>query len=103
MLSGTVKVSGAKNVALKALVAACLTDEEVVIHNMPIISDVKVMAQIIRLFGGNVQFEGHTARVSVPAIKNTTIPLDMASHARASVMFIAPLLAREGKAIVPNP
>jgi UDP-N-acetylglucosamine 1-carboxyvinyltransferase len=102
-LKGSINVSGAKNVALKALVASCLTDEEVIIHNMPQISDVQVMVKIIELLGGVVEFKGHTAKVSTANITNTTIPLDIASHARASVMFIAPLLARTGKAIVPNP
>jgi UDP-N-acetylglucosamine 1-carboxyvinyltransferase len=102
-LKGSLHVSGAKNVALKALVASCLTDEEVVIHNMPLISDVRVMARIIEIFGGSVKFDGHTATVSVPKVTNTTIPLDIASHARASVMFISPLLARTGRATVPNP
>lgn len=102
-LKGAISVSGAKNVALKALVASCLTDEEVIIHNMPHISDVQVMVKIIELLGGFVEFKGHTAKVSIAHITNTTIPLDIASHARASVMFIAPLLARVGKAVVPNP
>ena len=47
-LEGTTNVSGAKNVALKALVAACLTEEEVVIDNIPLISDFFVMREIIR-------------------------------------------------------
>ena len=46
-LTGSIFVSGAKNVALKALVAACLTDEEVVIKNVPLISDFMVMVAII--------------------------------------------------------
>lgn len=102
-LKGTISVSGAKNVALKALVASCLTSEEVIIHNMPLISDVRVMVKIIELLGGFVEFKGHTAKISTSNITSTTIPLDIASHARASVMFIAPLLARTGKAVVPNP
>ena len=46
-LTGETYVSGSKNVALKALVAACLTDEEVIIENVPLISDVFVMTDII--------------------------------------------------------
>lgn len=103
VLKGTIHVSGAKNSALKALVAACLTDEEVVIHNIPLISDFHVLSDIIKIFGGTVAIEDHTARIRLSAIKNVTIPLDMAAHARASVMFIAPLLARAKKAIIPNP
>ncbi len=102
-LKGTIHISGAKNSALKALVAACLTEDEVVIENIPLISDFHVMSRIIELFGGTVTITDHTARVRLERVTNTTIPLDMASHARASVMFLAPLLARAKKAKIPNP
>lgn len=102
-LKGSTRVSGAKNVALKAIVAACLTDEKVTIANVPNISDVEVMAQIIRELGGEMDIVDHTATISVPEFKKDTITLDQASHIRTSSMFIAPLLARNKRAIIPNP
>lgn len=102
-LKGTVVVSGAKNVALKALVAACLTDEEVVIHNVPLISDLMVMVNIIRELGGKVSIEDHTARIHVKKFIKDKISLDEAAQIRTSFMFMAPLLTRMGKAAVPNP
>ena len=54
-LKGTVRVSGAKNAALKALIAACLTDEEVIIKNIPLISDFLNMISIIKDLGGEAQ------------------------------------------------
>lgn len=102
-LHGSTQVSGAKNVALKAIVAACLTDEEVVIRNIPLISDLYVMAEIIEELGGQAVIEGHTITIRVQKFASTTISLDRAAHIRTSVMFLAPLLAREGKAIIPNP
>jgi UDP-N-acetylglucosamine 1-carboxyvinyltransferase len=102
-LKGTITPSGAKNVALKVLVAACLTDEEVVIHNIPHISDFFLMADIMKDLGGLIAIDDHTIRVKMEHFKTSSIPLDKASHARASVMFLAPLLARTGEAIVPNP
>ena len=53
-LNGEVGILGSKNVALKILVAACLTDEEVIVTNAPLISDIMVMADIIRNLGGEV-------------------------------------------------
>lgn len=103
VLSGTTSVSGAKNVALKALVASCLTSEEVVIDNIPLISDLHIMVQIIRGLGGEVVIDGHTARVSMTTFKKHAIPLDAAAEVRTSSLFIAPLLARIGEAIIPNP
>lgn len=102
-LKGEVSVSGSKNVALKALVAACLTDEKVVIENIPLISDFMVMAEIIRDLGGTVTIKDHKAEIQVKKFKNNRIPLSKAAQIRTSSMFLAPLLARTNEAIVPNP
>ncbi len=102
-LVGSVKPSGSKNVALKALVAACLTDEAVTIHNVPLISDFFVMAEIIKELGGTIDINDHTAIVQMKIIGKTKITLDQAAHIRASSMFLAPLLARHHQATIPNP
>ena len=102
-LQGSVAVSGAKNVALKALVAACLTDEEVIIKNIPLISDFMIMVDIMRDLGGDVQIQDHEVRIKVREFAHSSIPLDKAAHARTSAMFLAPLLARTGEAVIPNP
>ena len=102
-LQGVVSVAGAKNVALKAIVAACLTTEEVILHNIPLISDLRIMAEIIQDLGGSFVIEDHTARIRVEHFKKNEITLDQASHIRTSSMFLAPLLVREHEAIIPNP
>lgn len=102
-LKGTVSVSGAKNAALKVLVAACLTDEEVIIHNVPKILDLFVMMDIIKILGGEVSLHDHTLRVRMKTFKQISIPLEKAAQARTSVMFMAPLLYRMKEAIIPNP
>lgn len=102
-LHGTITISGSKNVALKALVAACLTDEEVVIENIPLISDFAVMVEIMQELGGHVAMHGHTAIVRMGTFTKHEISLDKAARARTSAMFLAPLLTRVGEAIVPNP
>ena len=102
-LEGEVTVSGAKNIALKALVAACLTEEDVTIQNVPLISDFFVMVDLIKELGGKVTLSGHTATVSIGSLHNKTIPLEKAAEVRTSSMLMAPLLARSGKAVIPNP
>lgn len=102
-LSGTVSVSGAKNMVLKALVAACLTDQEVVIKNIPLISDLTVMTDIIKELGGSVAISDHTVKIRMKDIKKHRISLDKAAEIRTSSLFLAPLLARLKRAEVPNP
>jgi len=102
-LTGRIGVSGAKNVALKTLVAACLTDEQVVIKNVPLISDFMVMVAIIRELGGEVKIEDHTAYIRMKKFKTDKITLNEAAKIRTSVMFLSPLLTRLGRAIIPNP
>ena len=102
-LQGTVKVSGAKNVALKALIAACLTDEEIVIHNVPLISDFFIMVDIIRELGGTITLTDHTVSIRIKNFVKHELSLETAAKIRTSFMFLAPLLLRTGEAIIPNP
>lgn len=102
-LQGELTILGSKNVALKVLVAACLTDEEVVVENIPLISDFLTMADIIEHLGGTVKFKDHTVTVQLKKFASEKIALDRAAEIRTSYMFLAPLLARLGKAIIPNP
>jgi UDP-N-acetylglucosamine 1-carboxyvinyltransferase len=102
-LTGTIGVSGAKNVALKAMVAACLTDEPVSIKNVPLISDFMIMVEIIRELGGEVKIVDHNVHVHVKKFRKEKVTLEEAAKIRTSAMFLAPLLARMGMAIIPNP
>ncbi len=102
-LQGEISVSGAKNVALKALVAVCLTEDEVLIENIPLISDFLVMAEIIRDLGGKVEISGHQVKIQVQKFKKHKISLKTAGEIRTSSMLLAPLLVRTGQALIPNP
>ena len=102
-LQGTTRVSGSKNVALKAAVAACLTGEEVTIHNVPLLSDFRIMMDIIKEFGGTVKSTDHTVVIQLKEFKSSKISLEEAALTRTASMFIAPLLARNSYAIIPNP
>lgn len=102
-LKGEISILGSKNVALKVLVAACLTNEEVIVENVPIISDFITMTNIIEHLGGEVKFNDHSVSVRLKEFSSEKISLTEAADIRTSYMFVVPLLARMGKAIIPNP
>lgn len=102
-LKGSVNVFGSKNVATKLLVAACLTDEEIVIENLPLISDVLIMIDIVRHLGGEVKIIDHKLKIRMDKFSSEKISLEKAAEIRPSFMFLAPLLARKKVAIIPNP
>ncbi len=102
-LSGTVKISGSKNVVLKAIVAACMTNETVTLENVPQISDVHYMLEMVKDFGGEIIQTQNTLKITVPEIKDIRLPLETAAKMRASSLFFAPFLLRNGSAEIPNP
>lgn len=102
-LTGEVTISGAKNVALKVLVASLLTDDELVIHNVPRLRDVYFMLEVLSHLGISHQFDGHTVRLKNSGAKSFSVPLEVGARLRTSSMVLGPLLARYGKAKIPNP
>lgn len=102
-LQGEITVSGAKNMAMKAITASLLTSSEVIIHNIPLISSVLGTTKIVKPLGVKVKREGHTLTLSSKDIRNHTVPLELGGLYRTAPMVMGPLLARFGKAVVPNP
>lgn len=102
-LAGEVIISGAKNVATKAVIAACLTSEPVTLTNVPDISDIHALLEVIESIGGTVSKNNDSITITVREIKNHKISLTEGARVRTSSLFIAPLLLRAGKALVPNP
>jgi len=102
-LKGEVEIAGAKNSALKAIVAACMTNEKVILHNIPKISDVHYMLEMVRHFGGIVEEDQNTVTIEVPEITSVRLPLETAAKMRTSSLFFAPFIARRGNAEIPNP
>lgn len=103
VLSGTIRISGSKNVVTKAVIAACLTDEPVTLKNVPEISDIDALLVVIESIGGIVQRGEGEVTITVPSIKNSVITLDEGAMVRTSSMFLSPLLLRANHAQVPNP
>lgn len=93
-LHGEVTVSGSKNAALPIMAATLLTDEECTLTNVPDIQDVRTMLEIMKHVGSEFTFSNNVLRIQTKTIKSTEIPLDMVKTMRASILLVAPLLAR---------
>ncbi len=102
-LSGDVAVSGAKNSALKLIAAALLGRGGSVICNVPLISDIEVMSEVLRTLGATVEREGHTLRVDTALVDKCETPYELVSKMRASISVLGPLIARFGRARVAMP
>ena len=103
-LRGTVTVSGNKNAALKLLPACLLTDEPVILHNIPEIDDVYTVIAILKDLGVEIeQLGAGSYRVTAANIRKTAISAQLASRIRASFVFSGPLLARMGEITLPGP
>ncbi|MDR0630019.1 MAG: UDP-N-acetylglucosamine 1-carboxyvinyltransferase [Treponema sp.] len=103
-IQGTIRASGNKNAALPCIAAALLTDEPVILRNIPDIEDVQVMLEVYESLGGAVQtIAANEYRMSLGNIKTSAIPDVYARKIRASILFAGPLLARTGKVVLPPP
>jgi len=103
-ISGTMRASGNKNAALPCIAAALLTDEPVILRNIPDIEDVQVMLAAYRALGGEASSLEHNVwRLSTGNITSSEIPPEHARKIRASILFAGPLLARTGRVVLPPP
>src|SRR5438045_905283 len=102
-LSGTVTVGGAKNSALKLMAATVLAEGQHVLHNVPNISDVECMSDLLRSMGLRVARRGSTLTIDRPASITPEAPYELVERMRASIVVLGPLLAREGRARVALP
>jgi UDP-N-acetylglucosamine 1-carboxyvinyltransferase len=103
-LSGEVQIAGAKNAVLKQMAAAVLTDEPVSLTNVPKISDVAILREVMTDIGFEVRRSNGSA-LELRAREATWpfVPLDAARKMRASFILLGPMLARFGRVILPNP
>jgi UDP-N-acetylglucosamine 1-carboxyvinyltransferase len=112
-LSGTIPISGAKNATLPLMIASLLTDQTLILENVPALADVRQLRRILGNHGvdvmyagkrpGETQQAGQTLHISAAQIADTTAPYEMVSKMRASFWVIAPLVARMGEARVSMP
>ena len=103
-LNGEVRPGGNKNAILKMLPACLLTDEPVVLHNVPKIADVLVTIDIMTELGAQIEWIGeHSLRVVTADVKTWKLERSLAQRIRASFVFAGPLLGRFGRAVLPVP
>ncbi len=102
-LKGNIILSGAKNIALKIIIASLLFDQEVVLNNIPHIIDVQELLNLIAHLGGKYQFKENKLLLDGRTISINKVALLHASKIRVSFMLFAPLLFRFKECFVPNP
>lgn len=102
-LSGTVRISGAKNSALKLVAAALLAEGRTVVRNVPDIVDMRVMARVLEHVGVTVSRDGDSYTLDVPGELGLSTPAHLVRQLRASLIVLGPLLARGGQARVAMP
>jgi len=103
-LNGEVVLSGAKNVALKTIIAALMFKGDVILKNIPRINDVLDLIGLIKSLGVKADFiEKNTLVINSDGLKSNRVELQYGSKIRVSFMLFAPLLHRFGECFVPNP
>ncbi|MFG2036634.1 UDP-N-acetylglucosamine 1-carboxyvinyltransferase [Dactylosporangium sp. NPDC048998] len=102
-LAGDVSVVGAKNSALKLMAAALLANGRTVLTNVPRITDIAIMAEVLRRLGCEVEQDGDRVVIDVPDELGTEADYDLVRRLRASICVLGPLLARRGHVRVAHP
>ena len=103
-LVGEVAIGGAKNAALGILAAAIMTDEDVLIENLPDVKDINVMLEAIRAIGANVErLDRHSVKINASTVKDVLVDDEFIRRIRASYYFIGALLGKYKSAEVALP
>jgi UDP-N-acetylglucosamine 1-carboxyvinyltransferase len=110
-IEGKIVIGGAKNAGLPLLTASLLTDETLVLTNLPRLADITTLTHLLVQHGGTVTMNGaeageergHVLELTARRIASTTAPYDLVRKMRASVLVLGPLLARCGEARVSLP
>lgn len=102
-VSGTVQVSGAKNSALKLIAAAILGQGASTIRNVPHITDIDIMIEVLESLGAHVEREGDVVVVDTTDVDKYVTPYELVSKMRASISVLGPLIGRFGRARVAMP
>ncbi|HEV2264908.1 MAG TPA: UDP-N-acetylglucosamine 1-carboxyvinyltransferase [Stellaceae bacterium] len=110
-LHGSIAIGGAKNAALPLMTACLLTDEPLVLKNLPFLADITTLSHLLVQHGVSVTMpgaeaadeHGHVLELRAKRIVSTTAPYDLVRRMRASVLVLGPLVARLGQARVSLP
>src|ERR1700723_3471531 len=112
-LHGTIPIAGAKNATLPLMIASLLTEETLILDNVPRLADVVLLEHILNNHGVDIMTSGkrrgesadagQTLHISASRIVDTTAPYELVSKMRASFWVLAPLVARMGEARISLP
>ncbi|MCI6442836.1 UDP-N-acetylglucosamine 1-carboxyvinyltransferase [Treponema sp.] len=98
-IKGEITASGNKNAALPCIAATLLTDEPVILKNIPEIEDTGVMLNILQSFGAKAEkLKVNTWKIEAKDVESCVIPAELSKKIRASILFAGPMVARLGKA-----
>ena len=98
-IKGEITASGNKNAALPCIAATLLTDEPVILKNIPEIEDTGVMLNILQSFGAKAEkLKDNTWKIEAKDVEFCVIPAELSKKIRASILFAGPMVARLGKA-----
>ncbi|MEL4377761.1 UDP-N-acetylglucosamine 1-carboxyvinyltransferase [Brucella cytisi] len=102
-LQGAVNISGAKNAALPQIAASLLNPHPVELTNLPAVSDVGNMLNVVQSYGARISRAPHSTTITATDVVGGETPYDTVRRMRATVLVLAPLLARLGKVRVSLP
>ena len=102
-ISGSVEVGGNKNAVLPMIAATLLTREDVILHNVPAITDVDMMLKILTSLGAKIERSGSTVKINTASVTTNEISRSLCSALRTSFLFAGPLAARCGSSILYPP
>lgn len=103
IIHGEITISGAKNAVLPIIVGTLLAEDITVLHDVPKLSDVATIKEVLEILGAKVTIEEHTMTVDSRTLNNYNAPYNYIQKMRASVLIMGPLLARLGKAKISMP
>src|SRR5262245_66101731 len=103
-LSGTIEPSGNKNAALPTIAACLLTDQPVLLSNVPRIRDTETLVDLIRSIGAEAAWQGaNTLVITAKAVRSVNLEPSLCANIRASILLAGPMLARCGSIALPPP
>ena len=102
-LAGDIRVSGAKNSALKLMAASLLTPGWTRLHNIPRIMDCTLMGEVLEHLGARVEWNANSVAIDGSELRSVEAPYELVRRMRASIVVLGPLLARAGRARVAMP
>lgn len=102
-IGGTFLPRGNKNAVLPMLASCVLTDQPIILHNVPLINDVKVMLELLETLGVEVSLDGHTVTLCAKSLQTTELDRDLCARVRTSILLAGPLVARHGGTTIHPP